>query len=168
MSIHQPSSSTFRLFDKLLLLSAGRTHYFGSVSGVAPLFESLGYPMPIHMNPAEFVLDLMNIDFAIDQERAKERLEYIQMHWNTARQAKSARKKIVAANRGLNVGDIDNGGASRASLFGIILVLLHRSWIKSYRDIVTYGVRIVMYTGLAIMMGTVWLRLGSDQSNIQP
>jgi hypothetical protein len=33
---------------------------------------------------------------------------------------------------------------------------------------VTYGVRIVMYTGLAIMMGTVWLRLGSDQSNIQP
>jgi len=25
-----------------------------------------------------------------------------------------------------------------------------------------------MYTGLAIMMGTVWLRLGADQEHIQP
>lgn len=31
-----------------------------------------------------------------------------------------------------------------------------------------YGIRIAMYLGLAIMMGTVWLRLQSDQNYIQP
>lgn len=47
-------------------------------------------------------------------------------------------------------------------------VLLHRSWIKSYRDIMVYGIRIAMYLGLAIMMGTVFLRFKADQIYVQP
>jgi hypothetical protein len=38
---------------------------------------------------------------------------------------------------------------------------------KSYRDPLAYGVRIAMYLGLAILMGTVWLRLSYSQENIQ-
>ena len=49
-----------------------------------------------------------------------------------------------------------------------IWILLHRSWIKSRRDAIAYGVRFVMYLGLAIMMGTVWLRLPPIQSSMQP
>jgi ABC-type multidrug transport system permease subunit len=45
--------------------------------------------------------------------------------------------------------------------------LIHRSFIKSYRDIIAYGIRVAMYMGLAVMMGTVWLRLNPDQGNIQ-
>ena len=41
-------------------------------------------------------------------------------------------------------------------------------FIKSYRDVVAYGIRIVMYVGLTVMMGTVWLRLDTDQPSIQP
>lgn len=54
-----------------------------------------------------------------------------------------------------------------ASPHSIVFTLIHRSFIKSYRDIVAYGLRIAMYLGLAIMMGTVWLRLSASQSNIQ-
>ncbi len=36
---------------------------------------------------------------------------------------------------------------SRPGLFRITLSLLHRSFIKSYRDVVAYGIRIVMYMG---------------------
>lgn len=66
----------------------------------------------------------------------------------------------------------------------ITLALLHRLFIKSYRDVVAYGIRIVMYLGmyyhsirtspqanqpaLSILSGTVWLRLGTDQQSIQP
>ena len=38
---------------------------------------------------------------------------------------------------------------------------------KSYRDPLAYGVRIAMYLGLAILIGTVWLRLSYSQENIQ-
>ena len=48
------------------------------------------------------------------------------------------------------------------------MTLVHRSFVKSYRDVVAYGIRIAMYTGLAIMMGTVWLRLHTEQADIQP
>ena len=48
-----------------------------------------------------------------------------------------------------------------------IAVLLHRSWTKSYRNVVVYGVRFVMYLGLAILMGTVWLRLPAIESSMQ-
>ena len=50
----------------------------------------------------------------------------------------------------------------------VLMTLVHRAFVKSYRDVVAYGIRIAMYTGLAIMMGTVWLRLHTEQDDIQP
>jgi ABC-type multidrug transport system ATPase subunit len=41
-SIHQPSTTTFELFDKLLLLSKGKMAYNGPVSGIKDYFASLG------------------------------------------------------------------------------------------------------------------------------
>ncbi|OQE87112.1 hypothetical protein PENNAL_c0020G08179 [Penicillium nalgiovense] len=40
--------------------------------------------------------------------------------------------------------------------------------IDRFRDVVAYGIRIAMYLGLAIIMGTVWLRLHTSQEYIQP
>jgi hypothetical protein len=45
--------------------------------------------------------------------------------------------------------------------------LMRRAIVKSYRDVFTYGVRYAMYLGLAIMMGTVWLRLKTTEAYIQ-
>lgn len=57
LSIHQPSSNQFHLMDNLLLLHNGRCAYFGSVHTVVPFFNSIGFPMPPHYNPADFILD---------------------------------------------------------------------------------------------------------------
>lgn len=42
-SIHQPSTTTFELFDKLMLLSKGQVVYNGAVNKVAGYFAELGY-----------------------------------------------------------------------------------------------------------------------------
>lgn len=42
---------------------------------------------------------------------------------------------------------ITMGELSRPSTASITWSLLHRSFIKSYRDVVAYGIRIVMYLG---------------------
>lgn len=57
-SIHQPSSQVFRLFDRLHFLVDGRTAYFGAVSKLESYFESIGYTMPDHTMPADFVMRL--------------------------------------------------------------------------------------------------------------
>lgn len=167
-SIHQPSSTTFQLFNKVLLLSAGRPHYFGSVPEVAPFFESMGHPVPVHTNPAEFVLELMNVDFAENQEVAIKQLDNMQTLWISSAMSKSITTEIGdVAHRSFNE-TVRESKVARAGFVVIVVALIHRAYIKSYRDVVAYGIRVAMYLGLAIMMGTVWLRLGSDQVDIQP
>jgi len=167
-SIHQPSSSTFQLFDKILLLSGGKSHYFGPVPEMAPFFETMGYPIPLYTNPAEFVLEQMNVDFAQNHEEAIKQLESMQSAWQQSSISKSLNSEVRQTKEEASYKTVAPSKASRVSFLVLIMTLVHRSFIKSYRDVVTYGVRIGMYVGLAIMMGTVWLRLGSAQTDIQP
>ncbi|KAL2162749.1 hypothetical protein VTH06DRAFT_6585 [Thermothelomyces fergusii] len=73
-SIHQPSTSTFGLFDKLLLLSGGgRTQYFGPVgSQLIGYYAGIGVAVPERANPADFLLELVNTDFVehLEEEEA--------------------------------------------------------------------------------------------------
>ncbi|KAF2250137.1 ATP-binding cassette transporter-like protein [Trematosphaeria pertusa] len=166
-SIHQPSTSTFDLFDKLLLLSRGKTVYNGAVRGVRDYFASLGHSMPLYMNPAEYILQLVNTDFSRDQEESDDKLAHLHSSWQRSTKAAAATSEIRSCVSDLSacavLSDLTHDSANK---FLIPLTLIHRSFIKSYRDIVAYGIRIAMYMGLAIMMGTVWLRLDPVQSNI--
>ncbi|GAQ34620.1 ABC transporter [Aspergillus niger] len=170
-SIHQPSTTTFQLFDKLLLLSSGKTCYFGPVTEVPTYFDSIGYSLPINTNPAEFILDLVSSDFAgSTHAMSKDQVQRIHTSWtessNAAALAEQVSQRTVLSEKQSAKLDMDE--LSRPGILSITLTLLHRSFIKSYRDVVAYGIRIVMYLGLAIMMGTVWLRLHTEQSYIQP
>ncbi|KAH9253376.1 hypothetical protein BASA81_008727 [Batrachochytrium salamandrivorans] len=61
-SIHQPRSSIFQLFDDVLILTEGKLVYAGPANKMIDYFESLGHPMPVKYNPADFVLDLVSLD----------------------------------------------------------------------------------------------------------
>lgn len=187
-SIHQPSTSTFELFDKLLLLSKGRTCYLGPTATVENHFFNIGYSLPMNVNPAEFILDVVSTDFSRDDESgayggkshsgqptrtAIERLEYIQKSWQESEQARITDTQVASPSDGkhsdMQMKLITESAASfRPAFYRVLFALLHRSFIKSNRDIIAYGVRIAMYLGLAIMMGTVWLRLHESQEYIQP
>lgn len=164
-SIHQPSTSTFRLFDKLLLLSQGRTCYFGPLSEVTAYFESAGFAIPPQTNPAEHLLDITNSDFALDREQAQRDLDSIHATWKRQQHTRSLTSNEGKEDSALAVPE---DHLRRPNIFTIISALLSRMFIKSYRDVVAYGIRIAMYMGLAIMMGTVWLRLPTTQDSIQP
>ncbi|KAJ5960867.1 uncharacterized protein N7479_008017 [Penicillium vulpinum] len=168
-SIHQPSSKTFQLFDKLLLLSAGKTCYFGAVSGVENYFSGIGYPIPAHTNPAEFILDTVSSDFDSSKD-IEQQVEVIQIAWATSNEAKSLSRQVSERARSVEkfVEKDSVEETARAGAVSITIALLHRSFVKSYRDVIAYGIRIAMYLGLAIMMGTVWLRLHPTQDFIQP
>lgn len=57
------SSRSYSQFHSLYLLSKGRQIYFGPVGDPAlEHFESVGEVCPIHTNPAEFFLDVTNLD----------------------------------------------------------------------------------------------------------
>lgn len=148
-SIHQPSTSTFNLFDKLLLLSSGKPHFFGPVSAVSGHYASLGRELPLHVNPSEFLLELVNIDFARHRDLgADSRLEDMQRAWADSARAKELSAAVAEVEgRGLGGEVVVEAGEKSLSMPSLVLTLMHRSFIKSYRDVVVYGVRLAMYFG---------------------
>ncbi|KKA27193.1 hypothetical protein TD95_002116 [Thielaviopsis punctulata] len=166
-SIHQPSTSTYMLFDKLCLMSKGRTCYFGSLANAPDYFGRIGYPMPPAMNPAEFFLDLVNIDLDKNGEVVS-RVEKITSAWPENSEHKAILQTIHDTIAAPSSVDLTKVQLPKPSPWMVPITLLHRSWIKSYRDVVVYGIRVAMYLGLAILMGTVFLRLKSKQEYIFP
>lgn len=153
-------------------------------------FRSIGHPIPGSTNPAEFLLDVVSSDFGNAKGVAQERVQAIQQRWTDSEEETNIARRVADRTRVIekNGDKVDMEDIARPGSIRITAALLHRSFIKSYRDVVAYGIRIVMYlgmfparlsetkweilikltSGLAIMMGTVWLRLHPSQESIQP
>ncbi len=67
-AIHQPSSKTFELFDKLLLLADGHVIFFGEAANAIEYLERHAYPCPRFYNPADYFLDML-VEACDDQGR---------------------------------------------------------------------------------------------------
>uniref|UniRef100_A0A672L611 ATP-binding cassette sub-family G member 8 n=1 Tax=Sinocyclocheilus grahami TaxID=75366 RepID=A0A672L611_SINGR len=57
LSVHQPRSDIFQLFDLVVLLSSGSAVYCGQAKDMVPYFTSLGYPCPRYCNPSDYYGD---------------------------------------------------------------------------------------------------------------
>ena len=103
ISIHQPSSQIFYLFDKLLLLSQGQMIYFGGVQQVLPYFRHFNYHMQhLSYNPADFVMEVIkSVD---DKERNRLSQE--------ARECFFSFNKRYTIETGINMLGLGNGISS--------------------------------------------------------
>ncbi|KAM9187823.1 LOW QUALITY PROTEIN: ATP-binding cassette sub-family G member 8 [Dugong dugon] len=61
ISLHQPQSDIFRLFDLVLLMTSG-TIISGAAQHMVQYFTEIGHPCPRYSNPADFYVDLTSID----------------------------------------------------------------------------------------------------------
>jgi ABC-type multidrug transport system ATPase subunit len=141
-SIHQPSTATFALFDQLMLLSGGKTCYFGPMADVPGYFRSISHPIPAYINPAEFLLELVNVDFARDKDLSYSRLQFVQSAWAESNLAALTKSQIEARTqqrpesekrstlehsvKGRNVGLVHS--RTPAPLLDQIISRCHRVW----------------------------------------
>lgn len=140
-----------------MLLSGGKTHYFGGVDRVVPYYESMGMPMPVQVNPAEHLLELVNVDFVKDKRQAAARLQAMHEAWSESGSARDLKTAIADAQQKGNPVVLSDE-EKKPGLPSLVLTLLYRSFIKSYRDVVAYGIRFAMYTGmLPFSLTTIFL-----------
>ena len=86
-SIHQPSSSAFANFDKLLLLADGNVVYSGTPMGSLEYFDGKGHPCPTGYNGADHIMDLLVVDNAIEgSTNDGNRRKSLISSWNSAKQ----------------------------------------------------------------------------------
>eukprot|EP00177_Eucheuma_denticulatum_P008708 GFKZ01015826.1.p1 GENE.GFKZ01015826.1~~GFKZ01015826.1.p1 ORF type:complete len:669 (-),score=81.68 GFKZ01015826.1:947-2953(-) len=83
-TIHQPRSSIFHLFDMLCLIAEGRTVYFGPAADIASYFGSLGFTSPEYFNVADFMIDVLSIDYRTSEklDKSRARVKYFTEHYH--------------------------------------------------------------------------------------
>lgn len=112
-------------------------------------FSGIGHPIPAQTNPAEFILDTVSSDFASSKDSGEDRVELIQTAWANSNEAKSLTRdvseRVHSAEKLANKDSVEEN--TRPGAFSITIALLHRSFVKSYRDVIAYGIRIAMYLG---------------------
>ncbi|KAI8990981.1 hypothetical protein BDF20DRAFT_811457 [Mycotypha africana] len=58
VTIHQPRSNIFKMFDSVMLLAHGQMLYFGPTSFCSGYFKSIGLPIPNDYNVADYLIDI--------------------------------------------------------------------------------------------------------------
>ncbi|KAL6969919.1 ABC transporter G member 7, variant 3 [Sarracenia purpurea var. burkii] len=171
-SIHQPRGSVYGKFDDIVLLTEGALVYAGPAHN-EPLayFSKLGYCCPDHVNPAEFLADLISIDYSSadsvysSQKRINSLVESFSLQSSSILYATPlVGRDISKSNMNLRKKTIvtKKGGWWRQ-----FCLLLKRAWMQASRDGPTNKVRARMSIASAIIFGSVFWRMGRSQTSIQ-
>lgn len=141
-TIHQPSTTVFNSFDATMVLSDGRVCYAGPAQDSIQYFEDIGRPMPAHMNPAEYMLDIVNRDFTDPAE-----VDALIEEW---------------ANRGLIIHPPQLLPEPRSfegvSLWRQSMTQLRRQTILSIRDPTIYFGRAIMFLFSTVFFAVVYIK----------
>lgn len=170
-SIHQPRGSVYFKFDDIVLLTEGKLVYAGPARD-EPLayFSRFGYTCPDHVNPAEFLADLISVDYSsaesvyLSQKRIDSLAESFLQQSSTILYASPLISREGYKKSKLQKRTIvkKKGGWWRQ-----FWLLLRRAWMQASRDGPTNKVRARMSIASAIIFGSVFWRMGRSQTSIQ-
>ncbi|EEY56365.1 ATP-binding Cassette (ABC) Superfamily [Phytophthora infestans T30-4] len=149
-TIHQPSSLVYAMLTNVAILTAGETVYFGPRVDMLSHFESLGYICPEHEDPAEHYICIANTDFVGHGD-----IPLLVSGYAASPLAGKIQDTIEADSTSLH-GARDIERAPNSPLRQLV-VLLKRNLVDNLRNPGIFWVRIVMYTVLSFMMGTMFL-----------
>uniref|UniRef100_A0ACD5U6A6 Uncharacterized protein n=1 Tax=Avena sativa TaxID=4498 RepID=A0ACD5U6A6_AVESA len=183
-SIHQPSSEVFELFDRLFLLSGGKTVYFGQASEACEFFAQAGFPCPPMRNPSDHFLRCINADFdkvkatlkgsmkmrfekpddPLERTTTLEAIRRLFSYYQRSQYYYVARQKVDEMAR--VKGTILDAGGSQASFGMQAFTLTKRSFVNMSRDFGYYWLRLVIYIVVTICIGSIYLNVGTKYSSI--
>lgn len=159
MSIHQPRSDIFFLFDYITILSSGgRPVYSGRTNDVIPHFAALGHHLPLHVNPADFLIDISAVDSRTTEleTASKSRVDTLVNAWNTTQ------FPPIAPATGGNEKPV-----MKAPLLREIMVLTHRDFVVSYRDPMGYAGLLFECIAMGVICGWIFYQLDGSLAGIR-
>ncbi|KAL5722101.1 ABC transporter G member 7 [Ranunculus cassubicifolius] len=171
-SIHQPRGSVYIKFDDIILLAEGSLVYAGAAHN-EPIdyFSKFGYICPDHVNPAEFLADLISVDYSSSDsvDSSKKRIdglvEAFSLNTPTLLYATPlTRKQNPNLSSKFARKSITNREGNWWRQFQL---LLKRAWMQASRDGPTNKVRARMSIASALIFGSVFWRMGKSQTSVQ-
>ncbi|KAJ3066294.1 ATP-binding cassette sub- G member 2 [Podochytrium sp. JEL0797] len=162
MTIHQPRTEILELFDKIILLSMGKTLFFGPTNAALEHFAELGHPLPAKTNPSDFFLDIITMDLRTSEKKEKSLAIIEKFH--AAYQKKYATHVSPFPSQLLAV---NSKYVWPLSWPEELFVLLGRNMKDVMRNKGVIGATIGQAVFLVILIGFVFFRLDNDQAGVQ-
>ena len=172
MTIHQPRSEIWGLFDRLVLLSEGHLIYSGPASTSIPYFERLGNELPQFVNPAEFLVDLVAIDTRRPELEvaSRTRVQHLRDAWLASSllrdlgPPKDYDEKLTTVTE---VAPEDQSQPLRPSFANEVLVQTARTFKTTIRDPLGVLGSLTEATILGIIAGWIFIKLDGSLSGIR-
>lgn len=159
--IHQPSPDTFALFDSLILLSKGRCLFSDSCSNLSTFYRS-NYDENIPTNAVladDLIVKASAYDPSDDNAMRMIDPNICEDFSAPVGGSSSNISLVVDGNDNLNFTSI-----SRA--FFKLFVIFHRNLVNQYiRNITNVGARLASYSGLSLIVGAVFWKVGITDSD---
>jgi ABC-type multidrug transport system ATPase subunit len=170
VTIHQPRSEIFRLFDSVVLLTRGSPAYAGSAKDCLSYFANLGHEMPPFTNPAEYLIDLVSVDNRSEEAEAaaEHRVNRIKEAWRE-HLSKSANEKHDSNSTAAAAisSPSQSKPVMKTSLVQQIRVLTARTWVVTIRDPMGMFGSLLEAVAMAVITGWIFLDLDGSLSGIR-
>jgi len=159
VTLHQPRSEIWGLFDHLILLTGGSPVYSGPTDSCLSYFEKLGYTLPTFVNPAEYLIDLAAIDTRSQEleEQSLTRVQRLVDSWKVS-SLRAREKEAVSPGAPNTISSV----IGRSSFSRQLRVQTARTLKTTWRDPLGMSGSLIE----AIFMGVVtgWVFLNQDES----
>lgn len=160
-TIHQPSSSIFNKFHKLILVSEGQTVYQGKASRSRSYFSKLGYKSPKLVNPADYFMRLLHVTNRYEMTE-----EEIEVTETTIKAYKSLEYKNEVFPD-CDSAQLDISDVQRVNDFSKIMFLFQRTMKNELRNPGEIYIKIMFYVSTGILLDVLFKDLGNQYGDIQ-
>ncbi|KAJ3012876.1 ATP-binding cassette sub- G member 2 [Thoreauomyces humboldtii] len=175
VTIHQPSLEILALFAQIVVLCAGKVAFMGTVDQAISHFESIGYPLPIHRNPADHFMDIVTVQTGGGAEEdariAKIQDAYARIEVERGSQSDEKSSDLTSITTPSPDAAVAEPPSSSATVrnswiveFGI---LFSREWLGVTRARSVRIAELVRTIVLIVLIGVASLRLAHDQRGLQ-
>ncbi|XP_006344215.1 ABC transporter G family member 7 isoform X2 [Solanum tuberosum] len=169
-SIHQPRGSVYAKFDDIVLLAGGSLIYAGPARDeVLAYFSKFGYICPDHVNPAEFLADLISIDYSSRESvySSQKRINGLVESFSEKIPEVLYATSLVRDSSKTHVNFQKKSISRKGGWWRQFRLLLKRAWMQASRDGPTNKVRARMSIASALIFGSIFWRMGRSQTSIQ-
>ena len=169
--IHQPRSQIYSMFDHMLLLSAGKSMFYGKAASAVDYFERAGHACPEEFNPADHYLDLLSPDNRSKalQESSVQRVQQLAQYWDDHGQKQASGSLDAESGQAGSLMSNMQIGQDR-SCGSFFMQLKHLSW-RTYtevkRDWITLVIGCTIFCLFGLLIGGVYSDIGFTQVSLQ-
>ena len=164
-TIHQPSSQVFAKFDKLLLMTEGKTAYFGPMAGARDFMESCGLTVPEFYNPADFYIQSL----AVTKENTMNQVMTICDRFADSEHGsalKSKLAKVVTEEDELAAKSVKKLSPYKASWCEQFAAVFLRTLTATLKEPMAVKIKLLSTLFISTLLGLIYMGQEKDQAGI--